>query len=764
MTYVTGGGVGNTVGLLSRRSEWRTLAYERDSMMISEGSAKTGEEGPLPASHGEEELRARLAAVVESSDDAIVSKSLDGIIRTWNKGAERMFGYRAEDAIGKHITLIIPPDRHREEEVILKRLKRGEHIDHFETVRVRRDGALVNISLSISPIRDSAGQLIGASKIARDISLRKRIEGILQDESRILELLNRTGNLIASQLELDALVKQVLEAAIQLAGATHGAFVHTRASVEDEMQVSFNASSEEAQNLFDGLGITKRANALLDLFQNQEVVRVDDIESTHSLGLTMRQLVSSDFPVRSYMAASVISRSREIIGGLILIHPEPGVFSDRTERIIRGVAAQAAIAIDNATLFEDVKQAAREREQLLQAERAARAEAERASLMKDEFLAMLSHELRTPLTAILGWSQILRSKSLTPEEFDEGLGVIERNTRIQTQLIEELLDMSRIVSGKVRLGVEQVDLKDVMTAAVGSVRLSADAKDIRLNLIADPSVEPILGDPGRLQQCLWNLLSNAIKFTPRGGLVEIILKKAGDNVEIAVRDNGKGINPEFLPQLFQRFKQADSSSSRQHGGLGLGLSIVKHLIELHGGRVSGHSEGEGNGSTFRILLPVRTSHMGKQQETEDSRPNENRSTQVSRFNAGDFPTLQGIKVLAIDDEPDSRKLVQRILEDCGAEVLVASSAKEGLELVKQERPHMIISDIGMPLEDGYEFARRLRNLSAADGGDTPAAALTAFARAEDRMRALRAGFQTHVSKPVEATELAAVVASLAVKS
>jgi CheY-like chemotaxis protein len=389
--------------------------------------------------------------------------------------------------------------------------------------------------------------------------------------------------------------------------------------------------------------------------------------------------------------------------------------------------------------------------------------------MKDEFLATLSHELRTPLNAILGWSQILRSHDRPPADTDlvEGLEVIERNTRVQAQLIEDLLDMSRIISGKLRLDVQRVELPDVVRAAVASVRHSADAKGIRLQVVLDPAAGPVRADPDRLQQCFWNLLTNAIKFTPRGGRVQVGLERVNSHVEVCVTDTGQGISPEFLPHVFERFRQADATTTRRHGGLGLGLSIVKHLVELHGGSVRAKSPGEGQGATFCIELPLMVVHPG---EPEAPRAHPRGGGGGGGGSPGtawpapaDRPSLAGVSVLVVDDEMDARFLIRRVLEDCGAQVTLASSADEGLEALRSERVDMIVSDIGMPDIDGYEFIRRVRAMGAEEGGRTPAAALTAFARSEDRTRALRAGYQTHVAKPVEPAELTAVVASLAVR-
>ena len=389
---------------------------------------------------------------------------------------------------------------------------------------------------------------------------------------------------------------------------------------------------------------------------------------------------------------------------------------------------------------------AEEREALLETERQARAEAERVNRLKDEFLATLSHELRTPLNAILGWAQILQGKERREEILDQGLTIIERNARLQTRLIEDLLDMSRIVSGKVRLDVQGVDLAAVVEAAVGAIAPSAEAKGVRIEKVVDPSPGPVSGDPGRLQQVLWNLLSNSVKFTPRGGRVQIVLRRAGSSVEVSVCDTGIGIPRDFLPHVFERFRQADASSTRMHGGLGLGLSIVKQLVELHGGTVRAESEGEGKGATFTVALPLALIRHDVEPGTA----------------AADWetPSLAGVSVLVIDDEEDTRDLLRRILTDREAEVVTASSAVEGMEAIRRRPPQVLLSDVGMPEVDGYELIRRVRAL-----GDEyrriPAVALTAFARSEDRRRAMLAGFQMHLSKPVEPAELVAVVASLA---
>ncbi len=405
----------------------------------------------------------------------------------------------------------------------------------------------------------------------------------------------------------------------------------------------------------------------------------------------------------------------------------------------------------------DRKRADAEREQLLASERAARSEAERASRMKDEFLATLSHELRTPLNAIMGWASLLRHNP-TAEDVTQGMEVIERNARAQTKIIEDLLDMSRIISGKVRLDVQRVELAPIVEAAIETVRPAAGAKGVRLAAVLDPFARPVSGDPNRLQQVFWNLLSNAVKFTPRGGRVQVVLERVNSHLEVSVIDTGEGISPEFLPHVFDRFRQADASTTRQHGGLGLGLAIVKQLVELHGGSVRVKSVGPGFGTTFTVALPLTVLQSEPVPDEERQHPREGAPISMEMVSC---LRLHGVKVLVVDDEPDARTLVKRLLEDCDAAVRTAGSAAEAMELIRVEKPDVIVSDIGMPGEDGYALIRRVRALPAEQGGATPALALTAYARAEDRMRAIMSGFQMHVPKPVEPAELLAMVASLA---
>jgi len=394
-----------------------------------------------------------------------------------------------------------------------------------------------------------------------------------------------------------------------------------------------------------------------------------------------------------------------------------------------------------------------ERKQLLDIERAARVEAERTSRMKDEFLATLSHELRTPLNSILGWTQLLKRDQQDPEVLSEAISVIERNVRVQTQLIEDLLDMSRIISGNMRLDVQRVELSEIINAAMEGVKPTAETKGVRLEKVIDRLVGPVRGDSRRLQQVLWNLLTNAIKFTPKGGKVRVFAEVMQSHVEISVTDTGQGINPDFLPHLFERFSQADGSTKRKHRGLGLGLSIVKNLVEMHGGTVRANSRGEGQGATFIIHLPLQAP---KSSEGEENPPHP-RLLLSGLSVEGERPNLRGVKVLVVEDEADARELVRRFLVECEALPAVAASAAEAQKLLLTFKPDVIVSDIGMPQMDGYEFIREVRK----QGLTTPAVALSAYVRAEDRIRSAQTGYQTHLAKPVEPAELLSVIASLA---
>jgi len=596
-----------------------------------------------------------------------------------------------------------------------------------------------------------------AEDALRDSEARhRRLAAALQEETRVLELLNETGKVLASTLDLQTLVQAITDAATELSGARFGAFFYTTMGEGGEAFTLYTLSGAPRE-AFEKFGYPRATALFGPTFHGAAPTRIDDVLEDPRYGTMAPHfgMPKGHLPVRSYLAVPVQSRSGAVLGGLFFGHPEPGVFSDRTQRLIVGVAAQAGIAIDNAQLYEAAQKAANERMVLLESERAARAAAERLSEVKDQFLATLSHELRTPLNAILGWAQVLRSSPKDKDDLLKGLETIERNARVQTQLIEDLLDMSRITSGKLRLEIQSIQPATFIEAAVETVHPAASAKGIALEAILDPAAGLIQGDPSRLQQVVWNLLANAIKFTPRDGRVQVVLERVNSHIEVIVADTGVGIRPEFLPHLFERFRQGDASTTRAYGGLGLGLSIVKSLVELHGGTVEVTSPGEGRGTTVTVSLPIAMGHCDA--DTAGGIP---AAAPLGRAGAGSIAELTGLTVLVVDDQADARDLVRRVLEDCGAEVIAAGTAAEALSLVEARRPHVMITDVGMPEADGFELLRRVRALGVDRGGRVPSIALTAFARSEDRTRALRAGFVVHVSKPVDPAELVATVASV----
>jgi len=516
-----------------------------------------------------EEAAAYLAAIVGSSDDAIISADLRGAVTSWNSGAEELYGYAADEIIGRPVATIFPTGRRDEESRILERIKTGERISHYETVRRRKDGTDVEVSLTASPILGRGGRIIGVSKTARDITWRKRVE--------------------------------------------------------------------------------------------------------------------------------------------------------------------------------------EERERLHARERDARAEAEEANRLKDEFLATISHELRSPLNAILGWARLLRDPQVQAGQLGRALEIIERNAQSQARLIEDLLDVSRIVSGKLSVQMRPVTLNSMAQGVVADMRPDAEAKGIDLRLVEDDEIK-LLGDADRLQQVVWNLLSNAIKFTPEGGRIEVGLKRVGERAELQVSDTGRGISPEFLPYVFDRFRQATRADARSRAGLGLGLTIVRYIVEAHGGSVTAESHGVGLGATFICKLPL----AGAEQEVVPAVERQQAQLKVSAT-----PSLSGIKVLVVDDDEDAREMLRAALNSYGAEVITTPGASQALDALASENIDVLVSDINMPEIDGYELIRRVRAMKPEQGGRIPAVALTAYARAEDRLRALQSGYQTHVPKPVEPAELEIVVATLA---
>ena len=686
-------------------------------------------------------LQALFAAIVRSSDDAIVSKDLNSIVTSWNHAAEEMFGYTAKEMIGRSIRTIIPHDRQHEEDAVLASIRQGLSVDHYETVRLRKSGALVHISLSVSPIRNAEGTVIGASKIARDISMRLRAQAITDRArrqgiflARLTTSFSGTMNYTDRLTELATLsVPELSDWCVVDAVTTNGQIERVTIKHIDPNKVALAGQIHE--RYADPLALASAVEvirtgkpAIVPMISDEVLVAAaagDDelLRLVRSLGLV------------SYVCLPLMVHG-STLGALTFATAESGrQYDDDAIRFLQDVASRAALALDNARSYEQLQAANR---------------------MKDEFLATLSHELRTPLNAILGYARMLRAGMLKDEKRDNALDTLERNATSLTQIVEDVLDVSRIAAGKIRLNVQSLDLPVVMHDALATVMPAAEAKGVRIQSIVEPDIGPVSGDPERLQQVMWNLLSNAVKFTPRGGRVQVRLQRVNSHIEISVSDSGVGIREDFLPHLFERFRQADSTTTRAHGGLGLGLAIARQIVELHGGTIHALSGGEGKCATFRIELPVMIVHSAV---VVDAEPRVHPRTQVRVTPMHDH-ALSDVRVLAVDDDADALTLVREILETAGAQVFTAASAPAALAVLEEQSPDVLISDLSMPGMDGFELIQRVRTLTN-EKKDIPAAALTAYARSEDRARALRTGFEMHLAKPIDPSELIAAVVSLA---
>ena len=785
-----------------------------------------------------EAVQAHLAAIVESSDDAILSKDLNGIIQSCNRTAERMFGYSAAELIGQSIRILIPSDREAEEDYILDRIRRGERVDHFETVRLARDGRPIDISLTVSPILDASGAVIGVSKTARDITEQKRTAAELAAQHEWFRVaLGSIGDAVIAS-NPDGTVRYINATAERLTGWT------VEEAQGRPLQDVFHIINEKTRRPVENpVALVMRSGQTVGLANHSVLVSRDGVErpiadsgapirGAHGeiLGVVLvfrdvseeRRAEEARAEQREWFETTLESigdaviatdvQGRVVFMNAVSEHLTRWRFDDAkgracddvfkivneqtrfpvTNPVRRVLAEGAVVGLANHTIliaadgterpiddsgapirsrdgrivgvilvFRDVSERRRveierqaamvERERLLEAERAARADAERASRVKDEFVAMVSHELRTPLNAIQGWTQLMMQGRHDPSVLDRGLDVVSRNTRIQVQLISDLLDISRIVSGKLRLEIRPVDVATVITEAIETVQPHADSKSIEIRRELGPNVGLVAGDPARLEQVIWNLLTNAIKFTPSGGEVSVMLRSVNSNAEIVVTDTGSGIHRDALPFIFDRFRQANSSITRRVGGLGLGLAIVKHLVELHGGTVRAQSPGEGRGATFTVSIPA-SGTAGSSTAIAALSTREETRVPVS---------LDGVRVLVVEDEPDTREFVKRLLETHGAIVTAVGSATDALMRFRSEPPDVLISDIGLPDVDGYELLQRIRQEAVGASGGMPAIALTAYARTDDRMKALLVGYQAHIAKPVEPAELLATIASFA---
>lgn len=632
----------------------------------------------------------------------------DGCVRSWNPGAQRIKGYRADEIIGQHFSRFYPAEANRTgwPEYELKQAREEGRFED-EGWRLRKDGSRFWANVVITALRDDAGELLGFSKITRDLTERRQHEEDLRRSEERFRLV----------------VETVVDYAIFMLDP-NGVVLTWNAGAE---RINGYAAQEIIGRHFSRF---YPGEAIASGWPEHELQQAAEHGRFEDEGWRLRKDGSR------YWANVVITALRDQHGAL---HGFAKITRDLTERRRSQALEQAGLG----------------REELLEAERSARMEAQRAVRIKDDFLATLSHELRTPLSAIMGWVQVLRrSRELKEEDLQRGTDAIERNARAQVQLIDELLDLNRIISGRLRLDVQAASLKDAAEAAIESMTPAADAKNLRIERTLDPNAGPVSGDPDRLQQIIWNLISNAVKFTSKGGRVQIVLQRVDSHVELSVSDTGIGIAPEFLPHVFDRFSQEDSSASRHHNGLGLGLAIAKQLAELHGGTLRAQSDGVGLGASFTLSLPISIAHR--------TRPPGHATTRL-RSTLSDtsvlLPDLAGLRILVVDDEADGRALARRILEAQGATVTTAGSAIEALEFLEQSDTDVLISDIGMPGMDGYQLIRAVR-ASEWMKHRVPAIATTAFARAEDRKKAMLAGFHAHLAKPFDIAELVIIVANL----
>jgi signal transduction histidine kinase/CheY-like chemotaxis protein len=573
-----------------------------------------------------------------------------------------------------------------------------------------------------------------------DVTEERLVREQQREDALTNEILLRVSRAI-SGLDLAAIVQAVTDEATSICRAEFGAFFYNMLDQRGESYMLYSLSGVP-RSAFERFPMPRNTAVFGPTFRGEGVVRVDDITESPKYGHMepYRGMPAGHLPVRSYLAVPVISRTGNVLGGLFFGHSQTGVFNARDERTVVAIAQQAAVAMDSAQLFE---LAQREREK-----------AEQASRMKDDFLATISHELRTPLQSILGWTHMLRGGALGEPGGMRALEAVERSAKAQAALIEDILDVSRIIAGKLRIDVAPVYLAEVVHAALDTVRPAADAKSVRLQAVIDPRAGGVMGDANRLQQVVWNLLSNAVKFSNKEGRIYVYLRRADSAVEIVVSDEGQGIPADFLPHVFDRFRQLDSSITRKSAGLGLGLSIVKHVVELHGGTVTVESPGVGLGCIFTVRIPIAP--VRADAAACASAPQV--SPALGAFSCPE--AIKGLRILVVDDEEDARDLLRAVLEQCQADVRTAPSSQRALELLQQDPPDVLVSDIGMPEEDGYQLIERVRALAPEQGGRTPAVALTAYARTEDRTRALLKGFNHHVAKPVDPNELLAVIANL----
>ena len=759
----------------------------------------------------------RLAFHVENTPLAVIEWDHEFKVLRWSPAAQKLFGWKSEEVLGKRFSdweFVVPEDVEAVSQVAHRQDRGQEHHGISRNRNFTKLGTILHCEWYNSALYNEAGKLVSVLSLVLDVTLATRIEEALRKSEAQYRLLfesNPQPMWVYDLLTLRFLA--VNDAAVRHYGYSRTEFLDmTIKDIRPPEDVKLlehylasdgpdiNDAGEWRHRKKDGtlINVEITANRLSFGGRPAEFVLVHDITEKKKAETALRisedryrdlvdnshELICThdlDGRVLSVnpWAARVLGYPQDSLVGINIRDGLLPEYRDKFDEYLRTVktegSARGTMKVRTATgeirlweyyntlrtegvekpIVRGMAHDATERRQALKREKEARLEAEAANRVKDEFLSTLSHELRTPLTAIMGWADLLLHDEVEREKQRQALETIFRNANSQCQLINDLLEVSRIITGKLRLEFVACELHSVIEAAIESIRPTAEAKGVLLQVLLESNVDFVFGDRERLQQIVWNLLSNAVKFTRKGGLVQITLQKINSHVEIAVNDTGMGIKSDFLPHVFDRFRQADGSTTRTYGGLGLGLAIVRHLVELHGGTAWAESAGENKGAKFTVRLPAMTAHDQTVEEGFKKpaiAPSEVRDRQPA--------SLDNLRVLVVDDEFDARSLLSMMLERCGAQVTAVSSAREGLESIENWKPDVLIADIGMPVEDGYGLIRKVRALPRERGGHTPALALTAYARTEDRVRALSEGYQVHLAKPVDRFELAAVVASL----
>ena len=693
----------------------------------------------------------RLRLVLDAAPSPISYVDAEERYRFNNRAYELWFGRPARELYGAHLRDVLGAQEYEEIRPYVGRALAGERTT-YEKEFGFPDGARRYLEVTYVPETDGEGRVCGFVAVIKDLTERRRAEGALREaeqrsareyETLLHRLTHLAGSLGTARDHL-AIFRDLRDFAVVSVPCV-GIFISLYDEARDVRVAKYAWGDGEEVDVssLPPMPVSSEGPNSRAVRTRQVVITNDYWEMKRKGAGQLGVLIGPDNGLRPQSSLVVpMAVMGRIVGTIEVQSYENHAYREEHVTAMKMAANLAAVAIENM--------------RLLQFESRAREAAEESNRIKDEFLATLSHELRTPLTAILGWASMLRDGRLDERSFRGALEVIERNARTQQQIIDDILDVSRSITGQLRLETGPTDLRRVAEAAVDTVRPAATAKSINLSAAFEPGVGPVMGDPRRLQQVVWNLLLNAVKFTPIGGEVRLRVERAGGHARLAVSDTGVGIRPDFLPYVFDRFRQGDQSTTRVHGGLGLGLSIVRHLVELHGGTVRAESGGEGRGSTFTVELPLlRIAEFGSRNEE----PSDHADDQSAIRNPNSA-ILEGVRVLVVDDDEDALNLIKTVLERTGATVTTVESAAAAWGALEESWPDLLLCDIGMPGEDGYQLIRRLRALESARGLATPAIALTAYAGDTDRALALDAGFQLHVSKPVDPAGLVSVIAGL----